>query len=141
MGWSTELFCNITFNKETFNSRYEVETRIDELNNLIDFIKDRIKSFVIMTEPNKMLSEEERKDPLFHLSKTIKEDLEELEDYIIEKWKLEILLENWDSCHNENGLAINPPDEIIWKTAFLDGDFVKTIKYPNANDISEFGNE
>ena len=131
MGWSTELFCNITFNKETFNFNYDVENKIDDLNHLINFIKDRIKSFVIMTEPNKMLGEEERKDPLFYLSNTLKEDLEELEDYIIEKWKLEMLLENWDKCHNEDGLAIDPPENIDWRTAFLDGDFVKSVKHPN----------
>lgn len=131
MGWSTDLFCNITFNKETFNFKSDVESKIDDLNHLINFIKDRIKSFVIMTEPNKMLGEEERKDPLFYLSNTLKEDLEELEDYIIEKWKLEMLLENWDKCHNEDGLAIDPPENIDWRTAFLDGDFVKSVKHPN----------
>lgn len=131
MGWSTDLFCNITFNKETFNFKYDVESKIDDLNNLINFIKDRIKSFVIMTEPNKMLGEEERKDPLFYLSNTLKEYLEELEDCIIEKWKLEMLLENWDKCHNEDGLAIDPPENIDWRTAFLNGDFVKSVKHPN----------
>lgn len=137
MGWSTNLFCNIIFNKETFNSRCEVEAKIEELNNLIDFVKDRVKSFVIITEPNKMLGEEERKDPLFYLSKTIKEDLEELEDYIIEKWKLEMLLENWDACHNKEGLAIDPPENIHWDIAFLSGDFIKSIKHPNNSIFNE----
>ena len=30
MGWSTELFCNVSYNKETFNSRGEVEDKISD---------------------------------------------------------------------------------------------------------------
>ena len=32
MSWSTELFCNISYNRETFNSKYEVEDK--ELNHI-----------------------------------------------------------------------------------------------------------
>ena len=45
-----------------------------------------------------------------------------------------MLKENWTKCHDENGLAIDPPNGIGWDTAFLDGDFVKTVKYPNSED-------
>ena len=62
-------------------------------------------------------------------------NLELIEEYTITLYKLNLLLENWDSCHNEEGLAINPPNNITWKTAFLTGDFVNTVKYPNANSV------
>ena len=64
-----------------------------------------------------------------------------IEEYSIELYKLNILLSNWDACHDESGLAINPPDGIGWQTAFLDGDFVRTIKHPNTNDILRFKDE
>ena len=31
MGWSTELFCNISYNRKTFNSKIEVEDEISDL--------------------------------------------------------------------------------------------------------------
>lgn len=61
-----------------------------------------------------------------------------IEEYSIELYKLNILLSNWDTCHDESGLAISPLEGIDWKTTFLDGDFIKTTEHPNANDISKF---
>ena len=93
----------------------------------------------MMTEPSKFCPEDY--DPLIWMHNEFQDSIDLIEEYLVELYKLNLLLSNWDSCHDESGLAINPPDEITWETAFLDGDFVKTIKYPNANDISEFENE
>lgn len=139
MSWSTELFCNITFNRETFNHIGEVQDRINDVKTYLQNAKDHLRDLLMMTEPAKFCPE--NYDPLIWLRNEFQDTIDSIEEYSVELYKLEILLENWDSCHDESGLAINPPDEITWKTAFLDGDFVKTIKYPNANDISEFENE
>ena len=60
---------------------------------------------------------------------TLEEAIDDLKYAIIEKYKLELLLENWDKCHNEEGLAIPPPFD--YESAFLDGDFIKTVENPN----------
>ena len=52
----------------------------------------------------------------------------ELEECYYEKFTLELLLENWDKCHNEEGLAIPPPDDMEYDTAYLDGDYIETTK-------------
>lgn len=131
MGWQTDLFCNLTFNRETFNSLYEVENRIEELSRYISDLKEALSNLAMMTEPSKMLSLEEGENPMGRINVMVKDILTDLEDYYIERWKLEILKDRWKDCHNEDGLAIDPPENIDWRTAFLDGDFVKSVKHPN----------
>lgn len=132
MSYSTELFCNISFNKETFNTKYEVQNRIDELERIIKYIKEYIKNMVMITEPKKFIDDEY--DPIVYLTNECERQFEELEEYTIELYKLGILLNEWDNCHNEEGLAIYPPENINWDTAYLHGDFVNSTKYPNINE-------
>ena len=44
MGWQTDLFCNITFNRETYNNLYEVEDRISELEGYVNTCKKEIRN-------------------------------------------------------------------------------------------------
>lgn len=132
MGWATNLFCKITFNRETYNTKDEVLNRIDELEQGLKIAKDEIKSLVTMTEPNKFCPNDE--EPLYWLINSYEWSMELIEEYTKELYKLNLLLGIWDNCHNENGLAIEPPSEIKYNTAFLDGDFVNTIKHPNKNE-------
>lgn len=135
MSWSTELFCNITFNRETFNSKSEVEERIEEIERYSQSVRDQIRDLTMMTEPQKFCPE--NYDPIIWLRNEIQDSLDALEECTIDLYKLNLLLENWNSCHNEEGLAIEPPD-VVRQNAFLEGDFVKTTECPNANDISRF---
>lgn len=134
MGWSTELFCNISFNKETFNNKIEVQNKIDEYEVYLQSTKNHLRDLIMMTEPGKFCPE--NYDPLIWMRNEYQDSMDLIEEYSIELYKLNLLISNWDACHEESGLAISPPDGIDWKTAFLDGDFVRTTKYPNANDIS-----
>ena len=131
MGWSTELFCNISFNRETFNSKIEVQDKIEEIETYIQNAKDHLRDLLMMTEPGKFCPE--NYDPLIWMRNEFQDSMEEIEDYSVELYKLNLLLTNWDACHNDNGLAINHPDGIDWNTAFLDGDFIRTVKYPDIN--------
>lgn len=133
MSWSTELFCSITFNKETFNSKNEVINNIEETERRLQIAKDRLRDLVIMTEPNKFCPE--NYDPILWINNEQVDAIDTIEDCSVELYKLRTLLNSWDECHDENGLAINPPDDFTWKTAFLDGDFVNSVKYPNCNSV------
>lgn len=129
MGWYTELFCNITFNKETYNTKEEVLDRIDDLNRYIATCKSELRDLVVMTEPSKFSEKDE--DPYCWLINTFNNNLELLEEYTIELYKLNLLLSNWDACHTNEGLAIDPPEGIHYDSAFLSGDFVNSVKYPD----------
>lgn len=136
MSWNTRLFCSIEFNRETFNSKGEVRDRIEELEMYLQNSKDHLRDLLMMTEPSKFCPE--NYDPLIWMRNEFQDAVDTIEEYSIEIYKLNLLLDNWDSCHNEDGLAINPPDEVTYKTAYLNGDFVNSVKYPNANSIKGF---
>ena len=128
MGWSTELFCNISFNRKTYNSLYEDESDIEEIKNILQMYKDRIKAYAVMTEPDKMIKFDDEKydNLLVQVSNDTSDMLEEMEEYYDELFRLLYLWDNWENCHTKEGLAINPPKEITWDTAYLEGDFVKS---------------
>lgn len=132
MGWSTKLFCNISFNRETFNSKIKVQDKIEETKMYLQNAKDHLRDLLMMTEPGKFCPE--NCDPLIWMRNEFQDSIEEIEDYSVELYKLNLLLTNWDSCHNDSGLAINHPDGINYNTAFLDGDFIRTVKYPDINE-------
>lgn len=136
MGWSTNLFCNISFNKETFNSKFEVEDKIIETKQYIQTCKSILRDLVIITEPNKMFNPIEDESIYYRITDEFESQFNLLKDYYIELYKLELLLDNWDNCHNKNGLAINSPNNIKWDTAYLNGDFIHTVENPdNANKL------
>lgn len=123
MGWSTNLFCNIIFNKETFNSKYQVEQKLKEAKESIQYYKDRLLSLVMITEPEKFFDLEDN-NLIDQMRYELSDILGELEHYYVTEYKLELLLDNWDNCHDKEGYAINPPNDIAWDTAYLDGDFI-----------------
>lgn len=135
MSWSTELFCNISYNRETFNSKYEVEDKLNTVNRYINDCKKVLRDLAIMTEPNKFFNDNPDSDPYNQITINFENTIELLEEYYIEKYKLLLLLDNWENCHNKEGLAIYPPDNIDWNTAYLHGDFVKSTKYPTDKDL------
>lgn len=135
MSWSTELFCNISYNRETFNSKYEVEDKLNTVNRYINDCKKVLRDLAIMTEPNKFFNDNPDSDPYNQITINFEDTIELLEEYYIEKYKLLLLLDNWENCHNKEGLAIYPPNNIDWNTAYLHGDFVKSTKYPTDKDL------
>lgn len=132
MAWHTDLMCDIEFNRETFNTINEVYNKIDEIESYIKTTKNTLRNLVVMTEPQKFCPEDY--DPLSWASGECEESLDLLEEYAIELYKLRLLLNNWDACHTKDGLAIDFPEGIRYDSAFLQGDFVNTVKYPNRHE-------
>ena len=130
MGWSTDLFCNIHFNRKSYNSLYEVENDLEDCNKLISYYKKKLFGFALVTEPDKMFNMEDdfgsKMDAYSYIESEFGKIWDDLMDTMWEKINLEYLIENWKHCHDEEGYAIAPPKEIEWDTAYLCGDFVKT---------------
>lgn len=135
MSWETRLFCSINYNRETFNSKYDVEDRLKEVNEGIDICKNTLRNLVYMTEPNKFYNKDDYHSPLHFIEEEFNNSMETLEGLYYDKVKLEFLIDNWDNCHNEEGLGIDPPEGVKWNTAYIDGDFVRTIKRPTNEDM------
>ena len=129
MSIQTDLFCRLSFFGATYNSLAEVERGIREASETIQEAKSEIRDLVMMTEPQKMLSV----DSGDNVYDTIVERLNQCFETIInandELFKLEHLKANWDACHDKDtGFAIPLPECIDYDAAFLEGDFIKSIK-------------
>lgn len=128
MGWSTELFCNLSFNKKTYNSLLEVENDIDEINMILNNIKSTLRQLAYITEPEKFYSKDDYDSPGDYIESELSRCLDELDDYYFDLVKLEYLRDNWRNCHDKDGFAIEPPTPMDWETAYITGDFIRTRK-------------
>lgn len=134
MSWETRLFCGISFNRKTYNNKYEVENDIEELEACINTCERELQDLAIMTEPEKFMSKEDYESPYDFVYQKVSGNIDLLKEYSVEKAQLELLLNEWDHCHDKNGLAI-PPEQSMWNVAYLDGDFIKTTKNPKGHDF------
>ena len=124
MGWETNLMVHLRYNRKSYQSKYEVERDLEDVNDMIKYHSNKLQSLAMMTEPKKFM--EEDADPLQWVSNEVRESLEELEEYYIDKYKLEMLLEYWDKCHTKEDEPIHAPEGIGWDDAYIDGDFILT---------------
>ena len=132
MSQSTRLFTTINFAGKTYNSLNEVENELQEVEARIEDLKSNLRVLAYMTEPNKMKPEEVSVSE--YLDANVNYLYTEFEELFVKRYKLEMLLEEWDMCHNNEGLGINPPDNIKYKS-FIDGDFVYTEKHPTKESL------
>ena len=132
MSFSTELFCRITFIRATYNDLSDVEEEIEAAKRAISNVKREIESLVFMTEPDKMFKAEEGENVFDIITERLNQCFEILTESSDELFKLEHLKANWDACHDaKTGLAIPLPEGIDFDAAYLDGDYVRTIKNKN----------
>ena len=132
MSQSTRLFTTINFAGKTYNSLNEVEKDLREVEERIEDLKSNLRVLAYMTEPNKMKPEDATASE--YLDANVNYLYTEFEELFVKRYKLEMLIEEWDKCHNNEGLGINPPDEIKYKS-FIDGDFVYTEKHPTKESL------
>ena len=132
MSQSTRLFTTINFAGKTYNSLNEVKNELQDIEIRINDLKSNLRVLAYMTEPNKMKPEDATASE--YLDANINYLYTEFEDLFVKRYKLEMLIEEWDKCHNNEGLGINPPDEIKYKS-FIDGDFVYTEKHPTNESL------
>lgn len=126
MGFSTTLFCGVDYNRKTYNSLYDVEQDVEEINNIIKMCWQRITGLSLITSPKEFLPADED-GPTDYLQSILREigELEEsLQEAYTEKAYLQLLIDNWAACHKD-GKAINPPDSVKWNSAFLCGDYIE----------------
>ena len=132
MSQSTRLFTTINFAGKTYNSLIEVRIELQDIEIRINDLKSNLRVLAYMTEPNKMKPEDATASE--YLDANVNYLYTEFEELFVKRYKLEMLLDEWDKCHNNEGLGINPPDEIKYRS-FIDGDFVYTEKHPTNESL------
>lgn len=106
MSWSTNLRTNIRFDGCTFTRRSEVEKALEFKNrNVTDILWDIIRQNTTLE------------------SSKLRELTRYLEQAFIDKYKLKLLLENWDRCHTPDGAPIHS-DEPWAKEPEIWGNFI-----------------
>ena len=132
MSQSTRLFTTINFAGKTYNSLNDVRVELQDIETRIEDLKSNLRVLAYMTEPNKMKPEDATASE--YLDANVNYLYTEFEELFVKRYKLEMLIEEWDKCHNNEGLGINPPNEIKYKS-FIDGDFVYTEKHPTKESL------
>lgn len=132
MSQSTRLFTTINFAGKTYNSLNEVKNELQDIEIRINDLKSNLRVLAYMTEPNKMKPEDATVSE--YLDANVNYLYSEFEELFVKRYKLEMLIEEWDKCHNNEGLGINPPDDVKYKS-FIDGDFVYTVKHPTNESL------
>lgn len=94
MGWQTDVIAQLVFNKETYNSYYQVDDEINQNKRTIQNIIEEL-SVMATARPEDLLIHNEDMD-LMGLQREVKDKIEILEECIIENYKLECLKENFD---------------------------------------------
>ena len=132
MSQSTRLFTTINFAGKTYNYLDDVRVELQDIETRIAEIKSNLRVLAYMTEPNKMKPEDATVSE--YLDANVDYLYTEFEELFVKRYKLEMLIEEWDKCQNNEGLGINPPDDVKYKS-FIDGDFVYTEKHPTNESL------
>ena len=132
MSQSTRIFTRINFLDKTYNSKSEVERDLENVRNRLEELKSHLRVLAYMTEPNKFKDPDQSTD--FFVDSNVNYLYESFEELFVEEWKLSILLDRWDDCHNIDGLGIEPDDDFRNRT-FIDGDFVLTNSHPTKESL------
>ena len=123
MGWSTDALIEVSFNRQTFNSKWDVENYIEDKEREIETAKKTIRQLAFMTEPKKFC--EEDADPAWWIQNQIDDAIETIEDnsYLIGIARR--VLDGWNYSHHENGMAYEFNGQFLEQQRVW-GDFVKT---------------
>lgn len=139
MGWGIYLYPEIYYSKVDFRSKYDVEREIEHIKNVIKMLEDKLLSLVMITEPSKMMEKDFDGSPHEWVLSEYRNLTEGYDDsikgYYYELWKLELLYDNWDAAHNQEGKAIHPPKGSFknWGSAYMHGDFIESV-YEDGSD-------
>lgn len=132
MGFETDIFRMYSFNRKTYNYKWEVDESIASLKKETNAAIKRLHNLAIMTEPDKYFSKD---DDIFNqIEEQVDENISIIRSNEIILDNLEFLSENWDKCHNKDGIANGIPENLTWNTVYIDGDFIKTTKKNDEQD-------
>lgn len=125
----TSLFCNICFVGESYNYFWEVEQEICKFEKYYEKCKQELRDLVMITEPDKYLTASEANGNVYEqVTERIEQIFESMEEWVCKLHDLYYLRDNWEYCHDKaSGLAIPPPENIGYNTAYYHGDYVRTI--------------
>lgn len=104
MAWGTTAKAEIYFDRQTYNTKDEVYSRIDEVEDQIKFVESKI-GMLIAGNPRELLHTKDCEgydlDTVDVVVRQSDEILEWYRDLIVEKYKLGLLLDSFDTRDGE----------------------------------------
>jgi len=142
MSWETRYTTTLYFSRQTYDTKCSVEDALEDIRESINYYENKLRHLTTITEPKKFCNEED--DPMLWLQSETNECLTTLSDLYVDQFKLQCLLNGWESCHTKDGDPIHPPkefcnaDEYQNECSYIDGDFILT-KEEKQKDREELG--
>lgn len=134
MGFGTTLFTSVYFSRQTFRHKSDVIEALEEVKQLKKSAIDRIRQLTFMTEPRKFFPIEEE-DMMSCVQLELDKCLEELDECNYDIVTLQMLLDEWEKCHDKDGRAICTPKDMEWDASYLEGDFLDMV-YPDGTILN-----
>lgn len=104
MGWGTYCNAELYFSRETFNSKYEVEEELKDVRNNMKRIEQQI-AMLCAGNAKDLLNckdcENYPMDAVDVLTTKLNELKEWYQESVVDEYRLELLLENWDTRHGD----------------------------------------
>lgn len=93
MGYGTYVKVELYFSRQEFKSKDEVEEKIQECNETINDAKSKI---LLMQSGSLVIPQEWKDEPISWIKSMYDDLFETIEENLIEKYRLELLLRNFD---------------------------------------------
>lgn len=104
MGWGTYCNAELYFSKETYNDKYEVEEELKDVRNNMKRIEQQI-AMLCAGNAKDLLNckdcENYPMDAVDVLATKLNELKEWYQESVVDEYRLELLLENWDTRHGD----------------------------------------
>ena len=105
MGWETNVITQIVFNKDTYDSIYEVEEEIDFCNRRIQEIGNKLMIYSTSRPEDILLNKKE--DTIENIQEDVRDMIYLLQEYFVKRYALEALKNNFKCV---DGDYIDNPD-------------------------------
>lgn len=126
MSSETRALIEVSFPHQTFNSKSDVVDYIEERESLIAWLKNKLFSLAMITEPKKFCDSDI--DPIGYIQTEFDEAWESLETAQVELCKAQMLLDSWDEATHDDTPIYDPMMYgRLGKFQRIEGDFVKMI--------------
>lgn len=110
---------------QPLRNKQELKRSIKECEETIKQVREKIKSYVFMTEPQKFFPNED--DIMFYLDREFEELMEEYDRAQINLTRLWEFEESWDETHDEQDRSILPVNPLDMKKSYMGGDYAESI--------------
>lgn len=124
----TDIFCAVTVANAELDCLGRAEDELEHVRSMIRMFEDELLAMAVMTEPLKMIrpaieyegAENEEVDMVGIIRGKVSQRLEMLGEYRKKEDRLELLLDNWDKCHDAKGEPIGLPESMKWDDAYIE---------------------